>query len=96
MPIFTNYSTVTYNATLSLTTTRTALPSNAGRTVFLRNAKTSGGTAFIGDATVTSAGGGNVLVDLQPGEGMFVDVNNASLFNAVAATTATLFVTVFK
>lgn len=92
MPVVEPNGVVSYLAPISATSSRVALGTLPSRTIFIRNAKTSAGTLFVGDNTVTSAGAGNVFVDLQPGEGIFIDLANASLLNIVAATTATAYV----
>lgn len=100
------FGTITYQAILVTGSTAKNLQSQATgaftgtpvscRTVFLRNPKANTAAVFIGDSTVTSAPGGNVIVDLQPGEGLFLNVGTISLFYAVSAAAQSLFVTAFK
>lgn len=80
-------------------TTRAAITASpvAGRTVFLKAAADNADTILVGDVSVTSAGGGQVLLELAPGEGVSLDIlttgglyavsptNNQSLFVGVIA-----------
>lgn len=95
MPVFQNYGTITYfttatgstakNLGTTTTTAPTATQSFPARTCFIRAAKANSATVWIGDATVTSTGTGNVLIDLQPGESIYLDINNLGLLWAASA-----------
>jgi hypothetical protein len=73
-------------------TARQQLANRGARTVLLRSAKTNTVAIWIGDSTVTTTGGGNVLLDLQPGEAIFLDISNPNLLYAAASSSSTLFV----
>ena len=106
MPVYTNYSTFTYFTTATgataknLGTTTTTAPTSVqffpARTCFIRAAKANSATVWVGDATVTNTGTGNVLVDLQPGEGIYVDANNLGLFWAASAAAQTIYATTLR
>ena len=84
-------STITFGTTVT-TGARTQLVSCPARTVMLRAAKTNSAAIWIGDSTVTTAGAGKVLIDLQPGEAAFLDINNANLLYSASAASQTLYV----
>jgi len=93
MPAPYSFSTIAEQATISATGTRAQLASISGRTFFIRNAKASAGPAYLGGSDVTTGGGGKVMIDLQPGEGIFLDLTNPSGLWVVAASTATVYLT---
>lgn len=83
--------------TITATTSAAQCADNGARTVFIRSAKANTVTTYVGGSTVTNAGGGSVLVDLQPGEGIFYDIKNSNLLWVVAASaTAVIYVSVFE
>lgn len=79
-------------AKVALSTSRTHL-SGAGstgtpsgvRTVVIQNLDTSI-NVLLGDVTVTNSGGGNVFLQLAPGQIVFLDIASAGLLYAVAAS----------
>lgn len=91
MPVVSPASSVTMAAGIAVTA-RQQLPSRAARTVFLRSAKTNTVAIWIGGSDVTTAGAGTVLMDLQPGEGVFIDIGNSNLLYAAASSSSTLYV----
>lgn len=91
MPVVNPSSTVTMGAGIAVTA-RQQLPNRGARTVFLRSAKTNTVAVWIGDSTVTTTGGGNVFMDLQPGEGIFLDIGNPNQLYAAASSSSTIFV----
>jgi hypothetical protein len=92
MAVVASNSTLKFNAAIATSWTRTQLANTGTRTVWLRAKKTNTAEIYIGDVTVTSAPGGNIVMDLQPGEGIFFDITNPSLLYAVSAAAQTLYV----
>ena len=84
--------------TLTGTGSAQQMPDNSARTVFIRGAKANTTTLYIGSAnSVTAAGAGAVVVDLQPGEGIFMDIKNSNMLWYIAASASPVaYVTVFE
>lgn len=79
----------------SLTTTRTTITASAvtSKTVFIKAAAANTQVVYIGDVTVTSAGGGNVQAELMAGDGMSMDVSSTgSLYGVSASGTQAIYV----
>jgi hypothetical protein len=91
MPVVNPSSTVTMGAGIAVTA-RQQLPNRGARTVLIRSAKTNTVAVWLGDSTVTTAGAGNVLMDLQPGEAIFLDIGNSNLLYAAASSSSTIYV----
>jgi len=108
MAVVSPNSVITYSAILAtgstaknLQTGTTSAPTastaaSSGRTLWIRAPKANTAAVFIGDSTVTSVPGGNVLTDLQPGEGLFIDFSNLGTFWAVSAAAQSLFSAVLE
>lgn len=82
--------TLTMAAVINVTA-RQQLPAAGCRTVVLRSDKTNTATIWVGGSTVTTAGAGTVLVDLQPGELISLDLNNSSLLYVAAGSSQKLY-----
>jgi hypothetical protein len=91
MPVISPAGTITMQTTIT-TGARAQLPSVAARSILLRAAKANTNTVWIGDSTVTTTGGGKVMLDLQPGEALFLDIGNANLLYSASAASQTLYV----
>lgn len=71
-------NTLTPQTQLTCSTTAAAFPSVTARSVFVQNLDASI-TVYLGDSSVTSAGGGKVFCMLTAGSGTWVDIRNTSL-----------------
>lgn len=103
MPVVSPNTTIAYIPIMAtgataknLQTGTTSAPATIGvtfpaRTIFLRAPKANTAAVFIGDSTVLSTPAGNVMIDLQPGEGIFIDFNDLGTFWAVSAAAQSLF-----
>jgi hypothetical protein len=91
MSLISPASAITMGAGIAVTA-RQQLPNRGARTVLLRSAKTNTVAIWVGDSTVTTAGAGNVLLDLQPGEAVFLDIGNPNLLYVAASSSSTLYV----
>jgi hypothetical protein len=87
-------STITYTATVT-TGARTQLPSASARMVSFRAAKTNSAAIWLGGSTVTTAGAGLVLCDLQPGEIFFFNDSATTEIYTASAASQSLYVTTF-
>jgi hypothetical protein len=92
MPVVASNGTLKFSAAIATSSTRTQLPNQGTRTVMLSAKKTNSAEIYLGDVTVTSAPGGNIIKDLNAGETVFLDITNPSLIYAVSAAAQTLYV----